>query len=310
MMKQYMDNMRKKLVFLFLVFSFFLSFSQNQNFVNGRFIVGLDDFIVYEIIDNEPDEFVEKKLLIQNIENNNVDTLIMGAFFVDAEKINESEIIYSEGKTINNYNVLTKQNRQIYESKYEYSIIDILIVGNSYCFFIWDNDNNKIHLYLLEKDKEKLLCSFNSDEYENPGLKSYSDDDNLYFTINGLLYSYNFENERIKTIENKYLYTFIVLEEAVLSVSFNKGDDQKTGILGIMNKNFADNQLIMPDFKYHYTDQLFFMDNVIYVYYSSKDEKYKIDEQQYIPVQEIPLFKNKNYSIFFVKDRVFKMIHN
>jgi hypothetical protein len=249
--------------------------------------------------------------LIQDIKYQITDTLVSASFFIDVEKMNENKIIYSEGTIINSYNTSSKENKSIYKSDFNYPILDIIFTNNHFYFFAWDANTNIIYLYLLEKEKAKLLHSFRCSEYENPGLKSYFDENNIYFTINGYIYSCNLINGKLKKNRSEYIYDFILSKDCIIYVhSYSNVEGERRNIfLEKMNNDFTNKRQIISDFRYCHTDKLFFEKDILYVYYSLSKEKYKINDNQFSKIQEIPVFENDKYSVFFTDDNTFRIVY-
>ncbi|MDR1006112.1 MAG: hypothetical protein LBL74_04535 [Bacteroidales bacterium] len=278
-----------------------------QHLIQGKFMLQIQNNVVYILSEDEDDEYIEKKLLLYDLTNNLIDTLVSNTYNTDVVKVNENEIIYTDGNKIVKYNVMSKQRESVYQSKSKYlDIIDIMFNNKCY-FFVQDYDNFKILLYELKENKETLLSTFDyKDELESTGLLSYYDKNNCYFKLRGILHSYNFDKKATLKLDNRYIYDFVVSKDKIYYVFSNKNNPQNK-CLGQIDKNFTNQQIIIDNLNYYFWDYLFIYENTIYVYYSQKNKAYKIINNELLSVSNIPLFKNDKLSILFIDEKHFRI---
>lgn len=290
--------------------SFTSLIGQNSILVKGRFILEIQNNVIYKTFNSdEADEYIEQSLLIMNLDTKEVDTLIKNTFFIDVDKSIDNEIIITDGRTISIYNINSKENYSVYSQlDDDMPIIDVITNDNDIYFFVQDYDNYRVLFYKMRKNNDvHLLYTFKYNELESPGIISSIDKNYAYIRVGGILYSFNLKSEILNRLTDNYVYTFKLINDTLFCISSNK--DIISLELIEKDNNFKRN-IIIKNIKYHYTDTFLIFKNVLYIHYSDTKENYKIYNQTLAYITKIPLIEHDKLSGYYINDDYFELLYN
>lgn len=290
--------------------SFTSLIGQNSILVKGRFILEIQNNVIYKTFNSdEADEYIEQNLLIMNLDTKEVDTLIKNTFFIDVDKSIDNEIIITDGRTISIYNINSKENYSVYSQlDDDMPIIDVITNDNDIYFFVQDYDNYRVLFYKMRKNNDvHLLYTFKYNELESPGIISSIDKNYAYIRVGGILYSFNLKSEILNRLTDNYVYTFKLINDTLFCISSNK--DIISLELIEKDNNFKRN-IIIKNIKYHYTDTFLIFKNVLYIHYSDTKENYKIYNQILAYITKIPLIEHDKLSGYYINDDYFELLYN
>lgn len=290
--------------------SFTSLIGQNSILVKGRFILEIQNNVIYKTFNSDKaDEYIEQSLLIMNLDTKEVDTLIKNTFFIDVDKFSDNETIITDGRTISIYNINSKENYSLYSQlDDDMTIINIIANDNDIYFFVQDYDNYRVLFYKLRNNNNvHLLYTFKYNELESPGIISSIDKNYAYIRVGGILYSFNLKSEILNRLTDNYVYTFKLINDTLFCISSNK--DIISLELIEKDNNFK-RDIIIKNIKYHYTDTFLIFKGVLYIHYSDTKENYKIYNQTLAYITKIPLIEHNKLLVYYINDDYFKLLYN
>ncbi|MDL2290417.1 hypothetical protein LJB95_03335 [Paludibacteraceae bacterium OttesenSCG-928-F17] len=197
----------KKIILLLLTAFMLVQFCSSQikqQFV-GYFLLKAGEKIVYYNYDEEElDDSTPVSLFSYDMRTKEKEVLLSDCIYWDCVKVNDSTIVYTDGKTIFVSELLSRQKRNIYSDFDEDRIISKLTSDNNVLYFFEINySNSTCTLKSIFPERNFSIHTMSFSSYESSDISSAVMNNKIIFRLQGLLAFYDTKEKQIKVINSR-----------------------------------------------------------------------------------------------------------